>query len=71
MRVNIIALYKLLKDKFNDNQSEMARAFKIERTHLNKIFNTSGKGAGATVCGAIIKYCNENNLNYKDYIFLD
>lgn len=68
MKLNMEALKILLKSKFGGNQSEMARALDIERTHLNKVFNDDGKGAGATVCGALIKYCNANNLNYKDYI---
>ncbi len=71
MTPNIDALTELLKSRFNGNQSEMARVLKIERTHLNKIFNKEGKGAGATVCGAIIKYCNENDLDYKKYIFFN
>lgn len=71
MTPNIEALLQLLKTKFNNNQSEMARMLKIERTHLNKMLNNNGKGAGATICGAIIKYCNENNLDYRRYIFLD
>jgi len=70
MTPNIKALLKLLKTHFNNNQSEMARAFKVERSHLNKMFKCNGKGAGATICGAIIKYCNNNNLDYTKYIFL-
>lgn len=68
---NIKALLELLKTHFNNNQSEMARAFKVERTHLNKMFKCNGKGAGAVICGAIIKYCNDNNLDYTKYIFLN
>ena len=67
---NIKALLILLKEKFDNNQSEMARVLNVERTHLNKMFKCNGKGAGATICGAIIKYCNENNLDYTKYIFL-
>nr|DAV33416.1 MAG TPA: NinH protein [Caudoviricetes sp.]DAW71692.1 MAG TPA: NinH protein [Caudoviricetes sp.] len=70
MTPNIKALLILLKEKFDNNQSEMARALNVERTHLNKMFKCNGKGAGATICGAIIKYCNENNLDYTKYIFL-
>lgn len=70
MTPNINALLILLKEKFDNNQSEMARALNVERTHLNKMFKCNGKGAGATICGAIIKYCNENNLDYTKYIFL-
>lgn len=71
MKLNMKALRKLLKTQFNNNQSEMARAFEIERTHLNKIFKNNGKGAGATIYGAIMKYCNNNDLDYKIYIFLN
>ena len=70
MTPKIKALLILLKEKFDNNQSEMARALNVERTHLNKMFKCNGKGAGATICGAIIKYCNENNLDYTKYIFL-
>ena len=67
---NIESLNELLNEKFDNNQSEMARVLKVERTHLNKVFNNEGKGAGAMIYGAIIKYCNDNNLDYKKYIFL-
>ena len=69
MIINMKALFKLLRDVFNDNQSEMARVLGIQRTHLNKVLRSNGKGAGATICGAIIKYCNKNNLDVNDYIF--
>lgn len=71
MIINMKALLRLLKEKFNDNQSEMARIFGVQRTHLNKVFRSNGKGAGATICGAIIKYCNKNNLDVNDYIFFN
>ena len=70
MKLNLEALKELLKVQFNNNQSEMARILEVERTHLNKVFNNNGKGAGTIICGAIIKYCNKNNLNYKTYIEL-
>ncbi len=71
MEVNIEALEKLLKDKFNGNQTAFAEATGLERTHVNKVFKNKGKGAGAIFCGAIIKYCNENKLDYQKYIFLN
>lgn len=70
MKVNINALYELLETKFNGNQTAFAEATGLERTHVNKVFKNHGQGAGATFCGAIIKFCNENNLDYKKYIFL-
>lgn len=70
MEVNIIALKKLLTERFNNNQTLFSQETGIERTHVNKVFNSDGKGAGAIFCGAIIKYCDKNNLDYKKYIFL-
>lgn len=72
MEVNIEALKKLLEEKFHNNQTLFAQELGLDRTHVNKVFKNNGKGAGAIFCGAIIKYCNENNLDYKDYfIFLE
>lgn len=71
MRVNIEELKRLLEEKFKGNQTAFAEATGLERTHVNKVFKNKGKGAGATFCGAIIKYCNDNNLNYHKYIFLN
>ena len=48
----------------------MAKVLGIEVSHVIKVFKNNGKGAGAKFCGAIIKYCEDNDLNYKDYIFL-
>lgn len=71
MIINMKALLKLLKETFDGNQSEMARVLGVQRTHLNKVFRNNGKGAGAVICGAIIKYCQKNNLNVNDYIFFE
>ena len=49
----------------------MAKIMGIETSHINKVFNKKGKGAGAKFCGAVMKYCEENDLNYKDFIILD
>lgn len=71
MEINMEELKKLLEEKFNGNQTAFAEATGLERTHVNKVFKNKGKGAGAIFCGAIIKYCNNNNLDYQKYIFLD
>ena len=70
MEINIIELEKLLKERFGGNQTDFAETMGLERTHVNKVFKSKGKGAGAVFCGAVIKYCNINNLNYQNYIFL-
>lgn len=70
MDVNVEALEKLLNEKFNGNQTEMAKAFNVSRYQLNIVLRKNGKGAGADFCGAIIKWCECNGFFYKDYIFL-
>lgn len=70
MEVNMEAVKKLLEEQFNNNQTLFAQSLGLERTHVNKILKNNGKGAGALFYGALINFCNENKLNYKDYIFL-
>lgn len=69
MEVNIEALNKLLIERFGNNQTLMAKAFRVNRHQLNTVLKT-GKGAGADFCGAIIKWCECNGIYYKEYIFL-
>ncbi len=64
------AFNTLLREKFNNNQSEMAKILNISRYQLNMVLNHNGKNAGKKIIGAIIKYCDENNYNFRDYIFL-
>ncbi len=71
MEINIEELEELLDEKFDGNQTLFAETMGLERTHVNKVFKNNGKGAGAIFCGAIIKYCNANNLDYQKYIFLN
>ena len=69
MEVNVEALNQLLEERFNGNQSLMAKAFCVNRHQLNKVLKT-GNCAGADFCGAIIKWCECNGIYYKNYIFL-
>lgn len=70
MEINIEEFIKLLEERFNNNQSKMARVLGISRHQLNEVLNHNGKGAGKKILGAIIKYCDINELNFKNYIFL-
>lgn len=70
MEINMGAFNTLLREKFNNNQSKMAKELEISRYQLNMILNRNGKNAGKKIIGAIIKYCDNNNYNFRDYIFL-
>lgn len=71
MKVNTRTTKQLLKNNFNNNVSFMARELNIDRSHLSKVFNNGGNGAGGIVCGAIIKYCEKEGLDFREYIFLE
>jgi hypothetical protein len=70
MEINMGAFNTLLREKFNNNQAKMAKEFEISRYQLNMILKHNGKSAGKKIIGAIIKYCENNNYNFRDYIFL-
>lgn len=70
MKINIEALEKLLKTRFEGNQAKMARVMGISRYQLNTVFK-SGKCAGKKIICSIIKYCDVNELDFHDYIFLE
>ncbi len=71
MKVNIIELQELLQDEFDGNQKAFSKDLGVDRTHLNKILKNNGSGAGGKFCGAIIKYCIDNNMDYRRFIFFD
>ena len=71
MVINTKALIQLLNERFEGNQSKMARVLGIDKHHLNKVINGNGKGAGKKIIGSIIKYCDTNELNFRNYIFLN
>lgn len=70
MEINMEEFVKLLEERFDNNQAKMARIFKISRYQLSDILKNNGKGAGKKVIGAIIKYCDTNELDFHKYIFL-
>lgn len=70
MEINIEELIYLLKDRFENNQAKMARILGINRHQLNMVIKNNGKCAGKKIIGAIINYCDANELDFHNYIFL-
>lgn len=71
MKLNVARVNELIENKFGNNQTKFANAINADRTYLNRVLRNNGYGAGAIICGGIIKYCDEHKLNYKDYIFFE
>ncbi len=66
---NLKKLNTLVEKQYGGNKSAFAKALGMERSHVSHVLK-DGTGAGAMFFGALIKYCEESNLNFKDYIFL-
>lgn len=71
MEINMGTFIQLLKNRFDNNQSKMARVLGINRYQLSAVIKNNGKGAGKKIIGAIIKYCDINELDFRKYIFLN
>ena len=71
MKINIRNIETLIQDKFNNNKTKFAETVGISREYISKLLNEKDGIDSAKICNAIILYCENNNLNYKDYIFLD
>lgn len=70
MKVNIESLQKLIEEKFDNNKTKFAETIGISREYISKVLNEKENNDSAKLCNAIILFCESNNLNYKDYIFL-
>lgn len=71
MRLNMEELSQLLEERFENSQAKMARILGISRYQLNTVLKNNGKCAGKKIIGAIIKYCDTNELDFHKYIFLE
>ena len=61
---------QLLRERFENNQSKMARVLGINRYQLNSVLKYNGKNAGKKIIAAIIKYCDIIEIDIHKYIFL-
>jgi hypothetical protein len=64
---NVSKLRKLIVNRFN-NKAAFAREIGVNRTTISKIITR--ERAGAKFFGGLIKYCERENLDYKEYIVL-
>lgn len=71
MKVNIPNLLKLIEEKYRGNQSFFAEDAEIDRSYLNLLMNGKIESSSPKICNSIIRYCENNNLDYRDYIFLE
>lgn len=70
MKVNVEAVKQLIKERFRDNTSWFAEEIGMKATYVSTILNNPEKYSSDRLCNCIIKYCELNSLNFRDYIFL-
>jgi hypothetical protein len=69
MEANKNKIQDLINEKFNGNKSAFAKAIGVERSQISALIN-HGKCVGAKFYGGLIAYCEQNKLDFRDYIFL-
>lgn len=69
MKVNVPNLQKFIEENYRGNKSFFAEEAKIDRSYFNQLMNGRIKNDSPKICNAIIRYCEEKNLNYRDFIF--
>lgn len=69
MEVNKKKIQYLMNKYCNGNYNEFARQLNLNVAHVHRTLNNPRSKAGPKFLGAIIKFCEKNNLDYKEYIF--
>lgn len=69
MKPNVNKLQELVNDKFNGNKSAFANAIGVDRAQVSKILK-DGTCAGSQFYGGLLVYCEQEKLNFKEFIFL-
>lgn len=62
-------LKKLIQMKTQGNLSKFAKLIKVDAAQLFRIVKFQ-KGAGAKFLSALMVFCEEQGIDYKNYIFL-
>lgn len=71
MKVNISNLRNFIKKKYRGNNSFFADEAQISRSYLSQLLNGSISNNSPKICNAIIRYCEKNNIDYKEFISLE
>ena len=70
MFLNKEKVRELMQKKAKGNYHEFARQLNLDVAQVHRVLNTTAK-AGPKFLGSLMKYCQENGLDFKQFIFLD
>lgn len=69
MNLNKPAFIKLFYEEFKGNFSRLAKVLGLDVSYVYRVIEKEKK-CGIKFFNALIRWCQENNRNYMDYIFL-
>lgn len=71
MKVNIEAVKQLILERFRNNISWFAESIGMDATYVSTILNNPKKSKSDKFCNLLIRYCELNELDFRNYIFLE
>lgn len=71
MYLNKVMILDLMNEECEGNYNAFARLIGVNVAHLHRFINNAESAAGPKLLGAVARYCESRNLDYRDYIFLD
>ncbi|MCB2357320.1 hypothetical protein [Clostridium estertheticum] len=69
MGLNKFALKNLMDERFNSSYTKLSRAIGVDVAHVYRVL-AKDNTPGIKFFNGIIKWCTDNQLDYREYIFL-
>lgn len=70
LKLNIEAVLELIKKNFRNNKTFFAETIGVDPSYLSSVLNSKAIDHSPKICNGVMKYCQENNLDYRKYIIL-
>lgn len=70
MKINIENINKLIKERFRNNKTWFAEEIGMNPKYVIQILNGNESDESPKLIKHLMEYCKNNNINYKEYIFL-
>ncbi|CEP67105.1 Uncharacterized [Moorella glycerini] len=70
MFLNKIRVKELMQEKANGNYHEFARQLDVDVAQVYRILTKNSK-AGPKFLGRFMRFCQDNGLDFRQYIFLE
>jgi len=69
-RINVDEVNKLIEEKFRGNKTWFAEEIGVDSSYVNQVLNKKAIDHSPKILNGLFKYCKDNNIDVKPYIFL-